>query len=548
MSRVARAGVAMAAALVLGGCAGLPRSGPVERVADAPGQIRVTEHNVPAGPKPGATPQQVVKGYLDAMLAYPEATSIVESFLTSEARAGWSSSSGIAVYSRLTSKVGTVTSKAAEVRIRTRETLTIDRLGRATVATTDRNRTIELKRVDGEWRVANPVQGYLVSKRFADEHLRSYPLWFFDESGTRLVPELAHAIVMEQLPLVLVRRLAAGPQESTLRTFVPPSSDLRVKMTGHVVEIDIQGRPEGPEDKLTAQLLSSLRGAPGLDGVRILVEGVLQGEFDTSDAVVGFGAGPSALRFFAIRSGRVVEIAQQTRPISGPWGKAVGDAVAIAVDGTLIAARMRDGSTVTVGPRAGGETTTLTGSGFVDPTWDVDRGLWLVDNPGGAARVRVWRGGVTRAVATDALGEVQSFAVSPDRSHYAAVVQSAGESAVVVGDIQHGADGEPARLLAPILVSGGRTGEREVAWSSAFRVGFLADGRSGSQLYSVGLDGTDVAGGSALPGGIASWAGTAEDRADRWALDEKGRLWRRSPGGAWARVSSDTFSSLTAGR
>jgi hypothetical protein len=544
-AKIAR--ITLLVTLSMAGCAQLPDSGPVERVVSAGSRTHGNVRYEPAPPRPGATALQIVDGYLDAMLAYPEATAIVQSYLTPEADAGWRSTAGMTVYSSVITEPGKATTKLAALRITARELLTVDSSGQATVNGPDVARVLRLERVDGQWRIANPVPGYLVTRGFADDYLRSYPLWYFDESGERLVPELIHVVVSEQLPLTLTRRLAAGPQLSTLRTYLPGPDDLRVSITGKIVNVDFRHLAGGSADKMAAQLISTLRGVPGLDGVRVLVDGAPQGDVHPIDAVVGFGPGPLATRAYALRGNRVVDVTSRVRAISGPWGRSARNALAVAVDGEGIAAVLPGRTTVVAGARQGGRVATFTGTGFADPSWDDAGWLWLIDQEGGT-RVRVVRGDEVRTVSAGDLGIVGSFAVAPDRSRYAAVIRSGEEESVVVGAIQHNADGEPIRLLTPRVVSDKSAGERAVGWESTTRIGFVATGAAGQQLYSVGLDGADLSTGDALMGGVDSWAGAAADRADRWAADRRGQLWHREPGGPWRLKSHGHFRALSSGR
>jgi hypothetical protein len=534
-------------ALSLAGCAQLPDSGPVERVVSAGSRTHGNVRYEPAPPPPGATPRQIVDGYLDAMLAYPEATAIVQSYLTPEAAADWRSAAGMTVYSSVLTTAREMTTRQAALRITARTLLTVDSSGEASVGGRDVTRLLRLDRVDGQWRIANPVPGYLVSRQFADDYLRSYPLWYFDESGERLVPELIHAVVSEQLPLTLTRRLAAGPRLSTLRTYLPGPDDLRVRITGKVVNVDFQRDPAGSVDKVAGQLISTLRGVPGLDGVRILVDGAPEGDVHPIDAVVGFGPGPLAMRAYALRGNRVVDVTSRVRAISGPWGRSARNALAIAVNAERIAAVLPGRTAVVAGARRGGRVETFTGSDFADPSWDDAGWLWLVDQAGGT-RVRVVRAGDVRTVDAGDLGMVDSFAISPDRSRYAAVIRSDEEESVVVGAIEHNAAGDPSRLLTPRAVSGNSPGARAVGWESSTRIAFVATGAAGQQLYSVGLDGADLAAGDALTGSVQSWAGAAADRAGRWAVDRLGRLWHHEPGGSWQLRSRGPLRALCSGR
>ena len=551
--RAAIATIAMTS--ILAGCAGIPDSGPVERVS-APGtRTHSTVRYEPARPRPGATPQQIVHGYVDAMLAYPEATGIVQSYLTPNAASAWKSTAGMVVYSQVSSKLRDVDGDLAEVSLQAHRMLTVDQAGRASVQGGNAQYTLRLERSAGEWRVANPVPGYVVSRRFADDYLRSFPLWFFDASGRRLVPELVHSVVNEQLPLVLTRRLADGPQEGVLRTYLPGPDNLHVTVTGRIVQVDVRGSGTRNSDEITAQLLSTLRGASGLDGVRILFNGVPEGDVHPIDAVVGFGPGRPGSHVYGVRGNRVVDVdGERIRSVAGPWGRSAQNAVGVAVDSATIAAVQGPRTSVVIGARRGGDLSRIEGVEFADPVWDGDHRLWLVDNPGDI-RIRVIKDGETRTVDSAVLqsGElpVQSLRISPDDSRYAVVVRAGKQAAVEVGAIERDVDGAPTRLLRPQVVSRGMTGEQNVGWASQTRVEFIADGRFGPQLYSAGLDGADRHGGSrrqSLRGGVTMWAGSPVDRADRWALDSRGRLWRRTSGGPWHLRHRDALLTVSNGR
>jgi hypothetical protein len=534
-----RATLALLAGLVLSACAAIPDSGPVERVVAASSRTHSTVRYEPARPRSGASPLAVAEGYLDSMLAYPEATAIVQTFLTVQAAEDWESAAGFTVYSNAVPRLRSYAGKRAQVEVRLREVMSLDPSGRVTLAPKETTRILQLASVAGQWRIDNPVPGYLVSQSFARDYIRSFPLWYFDESGQRLVPELVHAVVSEQLPLTLLHRLAGGPRGSTLRTYLPSKDRLRIRFAGSLAEVDIRRPADGSEDKIAAQLLSTLRGVPGLDGVRILIDGIPDGKAHPIDAVVGFGPGAQASRMYALRGGRVVEVARQVKPMRGPWGKSAHGAVDIAVGESSVAAVVRGRSKVVVGGRSGGELRTYPGSRFVRPVWDPSGRLWLVDNPAGA-RIRVVDGVGAVDVDTGGLGEVQSFAVSPDGSRYAAALGAGADVQIVVGAVVHDVAGLPRGLGAPMPVSRGMAGERQVGWASQTRVEFIAGIADSSQLYTVGLDGVDRAGGagaSELAGGVFGWAGPPTDGADRWALDRRGRIWRLSSGAAWERLT-----------
>ena len=525
--------------LAVGGCAGIPESGPIERVEAPASRTHSTVRYEPARPRAGATPLRIAEGYLDAMLAYPEATGIVEEFLTPRAIKEWDSGSGLNVFSSAVPGLRAVSGNRAQVGVRLRSVMTFDESGRASLKSSSTTRILELARVDGQWRIDSPVPGYLISQNFARDYVHSYPLWFFDEAGRRLVPEMVHAVVSEQLPLTLIHRLADGPRGSTHRTYLPELDRLRVRIIGNWVEIDIRRDLDGSPNKVVAQLLSTLREVPGLDGIRILVNGAQERTVNFDDAVVGFGPGSQPALAYALQKDRIVALAGRAKALSEPWGESARGAVDLAVGRKSVAAVLPSRNAVMIGPRAGDDVVTVDGTDFVRPEWDDDGRLWLIDKPAGGTRVRVVAGAVLVGITVDDLADLQSFAVSPDGSRYVAAIGTGRDAQVVVGDIEHDADGFPRRLGPPLLVSRGLVGERQVGWASQTRVEFVADTRTTAQLHTVGIDGTDEvpsAGASALPGGVFGWAGPAAEGADRWAIDRRGRVWRLVSGQAWRPV------------
>lgn len=535
--------------LGVSGCSGIPDTGPVERVEAPVMRTHSTVHYEPAPPSKGAAPLQIVEGYLDAMLAYPQATGIVQEFMSPRAIPGWDSSAGVEVYSSAESTVRSVTDNRAEVAVQLRTAMSLDASGRVVDAPVASTHVLELRRVNGQWRVDTPVPGYLVSQNFARDYVRSQALWFFDSTGKKLVPEVVHAITSEQLPLTLVRRLAEGPRGTVRQTFLPDMDRMQVHIVGDRLELDIDRRAAANEDKITAQLLSTLRGVPGLNGIRILEGAVRERAVDFGDAVIGFGVGSPPDRAYGLRDDKVVDVGQTVKALAGSWGRSARGADEVAVGRNAVAALGSDGASVLVEARAGGSEQEFTGTGFIRPEWDDDGFLWLVDNPDGA-RVRVAVDGAPIDVDTQRLTDVQSFAVSPEGDRYVAALVADRDARVVVGDVERDADGIPRRLGFPFLVSRGLDGERDVGWASQSRVEFIADTPSDPQLHTVGIDGTDASSAvdtSALPGGVAAWAGPAVDGGDRWALDRRGRVWRLVDGGTWKLVpDGSSRAALTA--
>lgn len=551
MTRLRRAVATVGFCCVVGGCAGLPTSGPITHTTvQDPGSHEATRYE-PAKPRRGASPQQILDGYVDAMLAHPQATAVVQAFLTREAAAGWNPGPGMAVYSTVRSQVGKPTLGSASASLEFYQMLTIDAEGRASVDAKTVTVPLTLTQQDGQWRVATPMPGYLVSSRFASDYVRAFPLWFFDRQGDRLVAELTHALVSPQSAAELIQRLVDGPREASLRTYVPETARVRVEVRGTTAELNFTGAEPESRDRFRAQVLSTVRGVPGIEGVRILFDGAPDGGVHGIDAVVGFGPRSVPNRVYGVADTGVVSVTNRARPVDGRWSVLGRDTDAVAMDSENVAVVDRGRATVVVGGRTTGELQSIRGRNFANPSWDDQHRLWLVDQTAGS-RVQVVESGRVRQIQADLPAGVESFAISPDSARYVAAVGGGDDRDVIVGFVERDGDGRPIGLAGGRRVSAGLRGERAVGWVSQTRVAFLASTHFGPQLHSVGFDGADRSVPSArdaVPdGGITAWAGPPADGADRWALDRSGGVWRQRPGGIWSKLDDTKLLALSSGR
>ena len=562
-----------AATTMLAGCAGIPSSGPVERVADDGGLDQSTVRYAPVGPPRGASPQQIVRGYLDAMLAYPVSTGTAALYLTPDAANEWRSSEGVTVYvrPRVTLPEGAEgpDRNKVSVELRTDGVARLDRQGHYTRSTNDPTRTYRLERIDGQWRVANPQSGVMVTRTYYGSYFRPFPLYFFDASGERLVPDLVHLAVGEQLPTGLVTALARGPGRTpgTLRTYVPEAGSLRPSVTvGDEGVADVEfstsltSLSAEERDRLAAQIVWTLKSAPGLRGLRIFGGTAIlssRGErVHPADSWGGFGPPAAKNHTYALVDDKLVEIDGTTvEPISGAWGGDAAGAVEAAVGDDFVAAVLAGHDEVRVTDRAGRDALEIEGARFVAPSWDFDDRLWLVDRPGSSSRVRVVEDRRVRALPTGALRglAVRSFALSPDGARYAVVATDGGDRALYVGPVRRDKDDRLTSLGGPRRLSIGVSDPRSVGWISTTRLGFLGASDAGVQLYDAALDGTDVLGGDTGGGPLLPdvdaivLTGRTGDDSARWVLDGRRRLWHRPPDGSWRLIDDRRFSGLSTG-
>jgi hypothetical protein len=521
--------VLVAVVAVLAGCAGIPTSGSVERVEDESGLGESTVRYTPAGPSPGGTEAQIVRGFLDAMLAYPVSHRVAAEFLTPEAAQQWRPGQGTTVYTEAAIFSGSVGTGRIDLDTDVR----LDEQGRLTPAEGARRVELDLQRIDGQWRIATPPDGVLVSRDWFDDYVRAFDLYFLDPGGRHLVPVPVHEVVGDQLATSLMTGLAIGPRGGStpgLTTAVPSVEELRasVPVVAGVAQVDFSTRvgelSTATQKRISAQVAWTLRQLPAVTELQITGDGTVVAP--TGDPVQDAGGwasfGPDKSRRWAIvvADGVVQQVGPRSRePLAGEWGQDDGGARMVTAGDERVAGVWRDRARVTTATGA----EDITGDRFVRPVVDIDGTAWLVDRAEGRARVRVHDGGEFSEVFSPGLPEVSSFAVSPDGARYAA---TAG-GRLLIGGVER-SDGRVVGLTRPSRLPT-EAAARQVVWADGSRVAHL--GPTGTQLRSVRIDGT---------GAVDAWPGrgqllpdiepvglvaTAAARSDLYLLDSEGGVW-----------------------
>jgi len=563
----------VAVAVVLAGCAGIPSSGPVERVAADSGPDQSTVRYAPVGPSRGASPQQIVRGYLDAMLAYPVSTGTAALYLTPDAAKEWRSSAGVTVYTQpeveLSETVLDAERESVLVDLRMRPVARLDRQGHFQAGGDGKPRSYVLQNVKGQWRIGNPQDGVMVTRTYYEDYFRPFSLYFFDAPGKRLVPDLVHLAVGEQLPTALVTALARGPGQTpgNFRTYVPAARTLRPSVTiGNEGVADVEFSSSltklstGERERLAAQIVWTLRSVPALLGVRIFGETqILSARGDRVHPVESWGIfGPPAgnSHTYALVADKLVEIDDTSvKPVSGAWGRDAGGAVEAAVSDRSVAAVLRGRDQVRITDRAGDNPLDVDGARFIAPRWDPNDRLWLLDRPARSTRVRIVDDDNVRPLPARGLRglAVRSFAISPDGARYALTATDGGGPSIYVGPVHRDKDGRLTELGDPRRLAIGVAEPRSVGWVSTTRLGFLGASDAGVQLYEVAYDGTDRTGGDTGGGPLlpdvdaASLASRIGENPDRWVLDARRRLWYLASDDSWRLVDDRRFSGLSTG-
>ena len=525
--RLPAAVVALVVTSAVAGCTSLPRSGPVEAgAAPAPSASAAPFDFNPPGPVAGADRQDIVGGFLRALQASPNSTTVAEEFLTSTAADAWRPDQRTIVYAghRVLTRRG-----QPEVDVRLEASFELDRKGRwvepaggtsPAADGTDRTLDFRFTREDGEWRIAALPDAMVIPETHFEARYREYYLPFFDPTASVLVPEPVYLPWGVQAPTMLVAGLLAGPSDggrAVERTFFSPSTRLgvgvpvsddgvaEVPLSRHVLDLS--------DDELElamAQLAWTLQQVGEISRFQVTVEGSpiqLPGGQQVVDVDSWSQYAPwaafASTDLFAVRDRTVVQlvdgeevaVAELPRRLRRPRGlgvNLVGQQFAlVTADGrrVVLVARTADaGSPPALAYR---------GTDVLRPMWDHTGRLWVLDRTASAPVVTVVHDGQPRRIAAPGLGGEPVLAASLSRDGTRMVVavdgaERAGDRLMTMRVIRR-ASGAPVRLTRPepLPTPGPLRRVLDVGWRDPTTVAVLArPSRTTTEVVPASIDGS----------------------------------------------------------
>ncbi|WP_324274230.1 GerMN domain-containing protein [Blastococcus brunescens] len=235
----------------------------------------------PLSPAPGATPDEIVRNFIDAAASARPGHRVAREYLTPEAARTWyPEESETTVISQ---DFATVTRESGAVEVTANPVGTVDPWGVFTVAPLGTfTRQFALEQVDDEWRITDPPDGLIILEPDFQRLYEETPVYFFDPTYQRLVPDPRYVIAGEGLPTAIVDRLLAGPSgylSAGVRNALA-GARLRsnVSLDGQAAIVDLTGLPAEPSPMLaqaSAQLvwtLSRLRNV-SIRSVEVRIDG-----------------------------------------------------------------------------------------------------------------------------------------------------------------------------------------------------------------------------------------------------------------------------------
>lgn len=537
--------LATVAVLALSGCAGLPMSGPVNRGNDVNEDAGAPDFSlVPDRPQPGASPEQIVEGFLKAGSGPTGNWEIARMFLDDSIRSSWKPEAGVIIDEQGGERVYSATGQDA-LTVSIVGIATIDENGAYEPASAPAQLPFELAQDDdGEWRITRANDGIVLDSALFTSVYHRYSLMYFDQSRTYLVPDVrwfpatyaATRITTELVegapsPWLAASVVTAFPESVTLvsRSVPVPGGTAQVELSSAALALE-------PEtlDLMQTQLTESLATASVAEVEMTVAASPLDADVVSTRSTRITGAplveSEGQLGFFSGSELTPIPGLSDTMTTVSPT------AIQVSPDRDYAATLVEGGDVVRV--EADGDVAVLDQrDSLISPTTDPLGFIWSVPRGDPSALRAYSSDGVPFDVAEAwaNASDISAMAISRDGSRMLAVVVSGGRDVMWVAGVVRDRDGAPVRLGEPLEL-GVLPGEGvSAAWLDEATVGAVV--RDGGESVVI----EQVVGGgatsSAAPEGAVAIAASASIASARLrAVDgtlyvRRGTTWLESTTG-----------------
>jgi hypothetical protein len=545
----------LALLLAVSACSTVPSSSATVQITQAPSRPVETVGIEPLPPEPGATPEEIVRGFIDAAASARQGHPVAREYLAPEAAGSWSDEADITV---LSPDYATVATKADAITLSAIPVGSVDPRGVFTVAGIGLfTRQFNLAQVDGEWRITDPPDGLIILEPDFERLYVTRDVFFIDPTEQRVVPDPRLLIKGDAQPTALVQRLLDGPSGYIAAGVRNPltGAQLRSAVTvrNGAAVVDLTALTTDPEPVLSqicAQIVWTLD--PLSQTVEIRVDGEpvdLSGIPDAQTTGDWAGFDPDAVPLDAVGHylyAGALHTVSTGAPAPGPAGTGAYGLSSAAVSADPRTGRLSflvgvrsdaSGATLYAGPYDGDLAPVLTGATLNRPTVASTRSeAWVVRD--GTDVVRVPASGAPQAVnapTLQGLGRADVLTLSPDGVRAALVVDGPGGRGLYVGTVVRSEDGSvelrDLRDVAPTLSQ-----VVDVAWRDSANLLFLAANEGDDRVvpYDVGVDGWGL--GTVPTAGLPSQPVSVAAAPTRQPLvNAGGTIWQLS-GGTWVTL------------
>ena len=494
--------ILLVSVIALSGCAGIPNSSRVyfgeEISADVSTQfVRV----IARPPSAGMSPEEIVRGFLDACADPSENYGIARQYLSFDSATKWNPLSGIEIYEAATIEVS---GSSPILTVQTGKLGTISDIGRFQSADPDAQilKTFELQQdASGQWRISKLSDGTLLSSGDVDRSFRSFPIYFFDTELKSLITDNVLVPVSDSgAATSLVRSLLDGPSpylSPVAASAFPVGTTLTygsVPVTDGVAQVDLSkeilGADEPTRRALSAQLVWTLSTLPNVMSVQISVSGQpfaplnitpLQSMKDWE--FLSTLPDSSALNLNVIKNDKIYSVKDGVEELKFTAPSALM-LTSANPDGSKIAGVTADRKSILLSDGPGSPfAVAAQGEQISEPTWDRSGNVFFADVGQGVREIL--SDGSVRDVLVDTsiLGtadQVEQISISADGVRVALVLSDGIQDVIAVGAIFK--TETESRVIGLHRIERGISSARDITWTTPTSIAVIGSDDSRNEL------------------------------------------------------------------
>lgn len=522
-------GVLCTLTLVLSACASIPTKSDVGRIEVTDENAAVQSRIDPDGPVPGSSPDEIVRGFLQAGAGYSNNYEVARSYLTDGFADSWKPSASVSVlapgtsFDNVTTEV-TTDSQSVSLTVPLQGLVDKAHVYRSASSRTSRDIEFTLRQVNGEWRISAGPDGTILTEANFTAVYQAYPLYFYSPDHSYLVPDTRWFIRSPATASDVTTALLAGPADylvGSVVSAVPEGTELdpksvtvddgvaEVGLNATVDSLDAQSR-----SSLVAQLNTTLTAISSVNSVQVSTgSGELSPDVtDPPQTSVSFTPTPVAIsgNHLVTLDGNTVEDVP-----GGPELAKNPSFPAAALDDSMYAYVTDKGKAIhRVMIEDMDDAEVLTGSRLTAPSFDRYTWMWTAEAKG-KGTVRALSGaGVDVAFTLEDYGDrtITRVRVSRDGTRLGVLSRDGdGEAHLEVFGLVRNGEGEPEGVTsaAPLAVAANFGEITDFSWAGSGDLVILAHetDASSAQPYAVPVSGLPQALGTIDSGSRITAAG-----------------------------------------
>ncbi|MEN9751410.1 MAG: hypothetical protein RLZZ600_457 [Actinomycetota bacterium] len=540
---------ALALLVMLAGCTGIPYAGRVNKGVPAVTDVTSDIQYLPAGPSDGASPEQILRGFVEAGTSPVGDWKIARQYLTTSFARSWDPRAAVIIDGGTRRVDGTSDSGFT---IDTDVQAHVDAEGNYTTSRdiTPTSFRFGFTQENGQWRISSGPNGIIMDAAAFPRVFSATPLFFYLSGTSTLVPDMRWFPARVSTSTRVIKALIQGPSTwlsatGGVTTAIPQGADLvadSVPVESGVASVNLDSRTikitNSLSDLILRQIASSLVGVPEISAVNLYFSGNLQGQkpvpslqtlvspkrnsptFVMTDGLFGYFEG-----------GKI-------SPLLGDLSEQVSrlnpSAVTIGIDRSFAAANSTQGVFALQANRL--KSLIDNRSDLLPASIDANGFVWTVpaNDP---TKVRITSStGLNRTISLPwAKGaKISVLTLSTDGTRLVAGIVSGSKNIVCAATIGRGSDHWPSRigscrsLVAPLgtMIS--------ASWLDSMRVAILSDSRAPNlRVLTVGGTYSDLT----PPLGSSQVYGSGSDGYAR-VLTGFGELFEQSSTSRWKSLGS----------